>query len=77
MAGFEGNHDNDLMRLESQDSENVNSNSEDQLLPQHELMSPSQRGLLVSKVPKCLNDPELEKAVDDYNALSTEVTWPA
>lgn len=72
MAGFEGNHDNDLMRLESQDSENVNSNSEDQLLPQHELMSPSQRGLLVSKVPKCLNDPELEKAVDDYNALSTE-----
>ncbi|MCK6597970.1 MAG: hypothetical protein L6Q37_06365 [Bdellovibrionaceae bacterium] len=64
MAGFEGNNDNDLMRLESQDTEIVDSNSNDQLL--------AQKGLHTTTVHKCLNDPEIEKAVDDYNALSTE-----
>lgn len=79
MAGFEGNYDNDLMRLESQDSENANSNSEgersakiDFNLPKYESKDPPRKGLLTSTVHKCLNDPDLEKAVDDYNALSTE-----
>lgn len=79
MAGFEGNYNNDLMGLESQDSENANSDSEGGLLPKvdfnlpkHEFKDPPRKGLLTSTVHKCLNDPELEKAVNDYNALSTE-----
>lgn len=79
MAGFEGNYDNDLMRLESQDSESASSDSEGDLLPKvdfnlpkHEFNDPPRKGLLTSTVHKCLNDPDLEKAVDDYNALSTE-----
>ena len=79
MAGFEGNHDNDFMRPESQDLENASSNSEGELLPKnnfkqikHEFNDPPRKGLLTTTVHKCLNDPDLEKAVDDYNALSSE-----
>lgn len=79
MAGFAGNYDIDLMRLESQDSEKANSDSEGEFsakidfnLPKHEFKDPPRKGLLTSIVHKCLNDPDLEKAVDDYNALSIE-----
>lgn len=34
--------------------------------------NPPREGLLVSKVYKCLNDPELDKAVRDYEALSND-----
>ncbi|MBL7554744.1 MAG: hypothetical protein JNM24_02895 [Bdellovibrionaceae bacterium] len=99
MVGFTGNHDNELIRIEPQNSDSSESSSLEDLSSKiNELdlkgdatsnesidfknsnsdiiigFNPPRprEGLLVSKVPSILNDPVLEKAVQEYESLSPE-----